>query len=182
MAIAKKKKKFWEVELPLINKTTQLYAFKKEDLNNRTIIYDLTRILKGKSTLMKFDVKANKENIKVTARELKLMRHIIKNALRKRTDYIEDSFRANAKDNELTIKPFLITRKRVARKVRKALRDKAKEEILNYIKNKKTEDIFKEILKKTFQRDLSLKLKKIYPLSFCDIRILRVEKPKQEIK
>lgn len=182
MAIAKKKKRFWNVEIPLINKTTQLYAFKKEDLNNRTIVYDLTRILKGKSTLIKFDVQADKENVKTIPKELKLMRHIIKNALRKRTDYVEDSFRVQSKDNELTIKPFLITRKKVSRKVRKALKEKAKQEITDCIKDKNSEDIFKDILKNTFQKNLSLKLKKVYPLSFCEIRILKIEKPKEEIK
>ena len=39
-----------------------------------------------------------------------------------------------------------------------------------------SETIFKDLLKNQLQKPLSLKLKKIYPLSVCEIRVLRVEK------
>ena len=45
-----------------------------------------------------------------------------------------------------------------------------------YVKNNNVEDIFQEILRNSLQKSLSLKLKKIYPLSLCEIRILKVEK------
>ena len=79
-------------------------------------------------------------------------------------------------DSQLRIKPFLVTRRKVSRAVRKALRNKAKEELIIYLKNKKTDDIFDEVLRNQLQKTLSLKLKKIYPLSTCEIRILKIEK------
>ena len=36
--------------------------------------------------------------------------------------------------------------------------------------------MFEEILRNKIQKELSLKLKKIYPLSLCEIRVLKVEK------
>ena len=63
MAAAKKKKRFFNVELPLINKTTQLQAMEIKELGNRFIKYDLTRMLKGKSTLITLKTKLEDENV-----------------------------------------------------------------------------------------------------------------------
>lgn len=100
--------------------------------------------------------------------------------VRKGTNYVEDSFSAECKDAFVRIKPFLITRKKVSRAVRKALREKAKEELINYVKGKSAEILFDELLKNSIQKFLSLKLKKIYPLSFCEIRIFKLERLKDE--
>ena len=51
MAIAKRKKRFFDVKIPIIGKTTQLQAYEIKELDGRLIQYDLTRILKGKSML-----------------------------------------------------------------------------------------------------------------------------------
>ena len=95
--------------------------------------------------------------------------------IRKGTNYVEDSFSAKCKDAQIKIKPFMITRKKVSRAVRKALREKAREELTNYIKNKGKEELFEDLFKNQLQKSLSLKLKKIYPLSLCEIRVFKVE-------
>jgi len=63
--------------------------------------------------------------------------------------------------------------------VRKELRKKAKEELTEYTKNKKSEDIFDEVIRNQIQKPLSVKLKKIYPLSLCEIRILESKEKTQ---
>lgn len=176
MAIAKRKKKFFDVEIPLIKKETQLLAFDIKELDGRFIKYDLTRILKGKGLLLQLQIKIEKESATTIPKKTELMPYFIRRVMRKGTNYVEDSFSANCKDVQLRIKPFLITRRKVSRAIRKALRNKAREELINYVKNKNAEAIFSEILKNQLQKPLSLKLKKIYPLSFCDIRVLKVEK------
>ncbi|MFA4952903.1 MAG: hypothetical protein WC584_01650 [Candidatus Pacearchaeota archaeon] len=184
MAIAKRKKKFFDVEIPLIRKETQLQAFEIEELNKKLITYDLTRILRGKSMLLQAVVEVKDEKATAFPREIKLMPYFLRRMVRKGTNYVEDSFSANCKNAQIRIKPFLVTRRKVSRAVRKALREKAKQELIEYVKNKKTENIFDEILKNQLQKYLSAKLKKIYPLSTCEIRILKVEKnfetPKEE--
>ena len=80
------------------------------------------------------------------------------------------------------IKPFLITRRKVPRKVRKSLRETTRQELIKYVKSKTTDEIFDDILKNRLQKPLSLKLKKIYPLSACEIRIIKVEKEITEEK
>jgi len=53
MAQAKIKKKFFDVNIPLINKETQLLAYKPADLNGKVIKYDLTRLMRGKSIILR---------------------------------------------------------------------------------------------------------------------------------
>ncbi len=176
MAKAKGKKKFFDVEIPLINKTTQLQAYALKELDGRIINYDLTRILKGKGTIIQLKTKVEAEEIKTIPIKVQIMPYFLKRMVRKGTNYVEDSFSTKCKDGQIRIKPFLVTRRKVSRAVRKALREKAHEELINYAKDKKIETIFEDLLKNSIQKPLSLKLKKIYPLSFCDIRILKVEK------
>lgn len=176
MAIAKRKKRFFDVEMPIINRETQLQAYEIKELEGRIIKYDLTRILKGKSMLLQLRVKVDKEKATSIPMGIKLLPYYLKRMMRKGTNYVEDSFSVDCEDAQIRIKPFMITRRRVSRAVRKALREKAKEELISYVKNKKFEAIFEDILKNSLQRSLSLTLKKIYPLSLCEIRVLKVEK------
>jgi ribosomal protein S3AE len=175
MAVAKKKKRFFDVEIPLIGKTTQLQAFGIEELKDRHIKYDLTRSLRGKSITLQAVVDVKKDEATASPKKLTLMPYFLKRMVRKGTNYVEDSFSTEAKDSQIKIKPFLITRRKVSRAVRKALREKAKKEIISYVKTKTTNEIFEDILENTLQKSLSLKLKKIYPLSTCEIRVIRVE-------
>jgi len=176
MAIAKRKKRFFDVDMPIINKQTQLQAYEIKDLEGKFIKYDLTRLLRGKSMLIKLKVKAEDDKITSIPKEIKLMPYFLRRMVRKGTNYVEDSFSVKCKDAQVRIKPFLITRKKVSRAVRKALREKAREELIKYVKDKKSNDLFDEILKNKIQKPLSLKLKKIYPLSLCEIRVFKVEK------
>ena len=175
MAIAKWKKRFFDVEIPLINKTTNLRAFELKELEGRFLKYDLTRILKGKSAVIQLKIKIEDEKAIASPRKIKLMPSYLKRMVRKGTNYIEDSFTVDSKDFQLKIKPFLITRRKVSRAVRKALREKAKEELTEYFKDKDIDTIFQDLLKNQIQKPLSLKLKKIYPLSLCEIRVLEAK-------
>jgi len=185
MAQAKRKKKFFEVDMPIIKKQTQLQAYEAKELEGRNIKYDLTRMLRGKSMLMQLKVKVEGDKITSIPVGIKLMPYFLRRMVRKGTNYVEDSFSTESKNAQIRIKPFLITRRKVSRAVRKALREKAREELIKYVKNKSTKEIFEEILKNHLQKTLSLKLKKIYPLSLCEIRVLKVEKelePKVKVK
>ena len=176
MAIAKKKKKFFDVDMPLIRKETQLLAMDISELDGKEIKYDLTRILKGKSILMNFKVSVKGEKATSTPKELKVMPYYLRRMVRKGTDYIEDSFKISCKDAEILMKPFIITRRKVSRAVKNTLRNEAKKELIKYCKPKTNEMIFEEILRNKLQKSLSVKLKKIYPLSLCEIRIFKVIK------
>lgn len=176
MAQAKRKKKFFDVEISLINKETQLQAYEIKELENRIINYDLTRILRGKSMMLQVIVNVKGEKVTTIPKKIELMPYFLRRMIRKGTNYVEDSFSLKCKNAQIRIKPFLITRRKVSRAVRKSLRNKAREILIEYVKDKDTETLFKEILKNQIQKPLSLKLKKIYPLSLCEIRVFKIEK------
>jgi len=176
MAQAKRKKRFFDVEIPVLKKTTNLLAYELKELEGRIIRYDLTRVLRGKSLILISKVKIENEKAIANPRKILLLSYFLKRMIRKGTNYIEDSFSTNYKDAQIRIKPFLITRRKVSRNVRKALREKAREELKEYVKDKTAEILFDEVIKNQLQKQLSLKLKKIYPLSLCEIRILQIEK------
>lgn len=175
MAIAKKKKRFFDVEIPMVGRETQLIAFDVEELEGKYIKYDLTRILKGKNIILDLKVKVKDNQATANPVELKLIPSYIKRMMRKGTDYVEDSFSVKCKNADLKIKPLLITRRKVSKAVRKSLRENAKKEMEEYIKTKTCEQIFEEILKNRVQKELSIKMKKIYPLSLFEIRSLKAE-------
>jgi len=176
MAQSKKKKRFYDVEMPIINRQTQLLAYEISELEGKFIKYDLTRILRGKSILMRFKVILEEDKAVAFPRGITLMPYFLRRMIRKGTDYVEDSFSMECKDAVLKIKPFLITRRKVSKRVKRGLREKTKEEIQKYLKEKTLEKIFEEILKNKMQKELSLILKKIYPLSLCEIKSMEIEK------
>ena len=176
MAQAKKKKKFFEVEIPLIGKVTQLLAYEMSELNGRIINYDLTRQLRGKSMVLQLIVSADDKKATATPTKAQVLPYFLRRMMRKGTNYIEDSFSTNTSDAKVTIKPFLITRRKVSRAVRKALREKARAELISYSQAHSSEEIFNDLLSNKIQKELSLTLKKIYPLSLCEIRVFKIEK------
>lgn len=175
MAQAKKRKQFFDIKLPIVGKETQLQGFELSDLNGRIINYDLTRLLKGKSAMLQMKITVEGDKASVSPRQIKLLPYFLKRMVRKGTNYVEDSFFTACKDGEVIIKPFLVTRRKVSRKVRKALREKAREELIKYALERTKDQIFDDVVKNQLQKPLSLTLKKIYPLSLCEIRILKVK-------
>lgn len=176
MAQAKRKKRFFDVEIPIIKNEMKLFAYEIGELEGRFASYDLTRMLKGKGTLL--TLKVSVQDGKATAKpvSIRIMPYFLKRIVRKGTNYVEDSFSAETKDSIIKIKPFLVTRRKVPREVRKALRIKAKEEIINYVKDKNIDKVIEDITLNKMQKEISLKLKKVYPLSACEIRVLKIEK------
>jgi len=172
------KLKFMKVEIPLLEQDVEILANTPKEVENKTIKIDLTRQLKGKSVEAIFKLSAQGDKIIANAVRLNIFGFYIRRMMCKNIDYIEDSFQADAKNALMTVKPFIITRKKIHRSLKKTIRDKARAEIQEYIKDKESDRIFEDILIGKFQRQLSLKLKKIYPLTFCDIRDIFIKSKK----
>ncbi|MEK6914863.1 MAG: hypothetical protein AABW83_04390 [Nanoarchaeota archaeon] len=171
-----RRKKFQEVEIPLLKTKIELIGDSISEIENKNIKLDLTRQLKGKSLELVIKVINIKNKASAIPIKLKLMPYFIRRMIRKKISYVEDSLLIPSQENMLLVKPFLITRKRVSRAVRKALRNRAKNWIGDYISQLNNEEIFEDILSNKLQKNLSLILKKTYPLSLCEIRILEVKR------
>ncbi|MFH1358480.1 MAG: hypothetical protein ABIH37_01175 [archaeon] len=172
-----RRRKFIEVEIPSTRAKIELVGTTPEDLKDKTIKLDLTRDLRGKSMEAVVKVFIEKEKAVAHPIKIRLMPYFIRRMIRKRISYVEDSFETPSQESMLRIKPFLITRKRVSRVVRKTLRNKAKNWLEDYISQKKDKELFDEILTNRLQKQLSIHLKKTYPLSLCEIRVLEIKRP-----
>jgi ribosomal protein S3AE len=170
------KKKFFEVEIPLLEGKYEAYAGAIEELKEKVIKLDITRQLKGKSVDIVFKVLVENGKAIAIPKSLTLLPFFIRHMMHTGIDYVEDSFKAETQESEVIIKPFLITRKKVSRAVKRTLRNSARNWLIDYLKTKNDNDIFQEILSNQVQKPLSLKLKKIYPLAICEIRVFAIKK------
>ncbi len=168
------KKKFIEVEIPILNESTQVLGT-NETLSGKTIKLDLSRKLRGKGMEAIFKIMVKENKLVAYPKSMILMRSYVQRMMRKRISYVEDSFDATCKDIKITIKPFLITRKKVSRAIRNNLRKTTKEFLLDYIKDKTYLELAEANLHGTMQKDMHPKLKKVYPLSLCEIRVLETK-------
>jgi ribosomal protein S3AE len=178
MAVAKKRKRFFGVEIPLIGKETQMQGYEISELDGKFLSYDMTRSLKGKNMVLVSKISVKNDKASAIPKKLRLMSYFLRRMMRKGTNYVEDSFSAECKDSRVRIKPFLITRRKVPRSIRRSLRNRAREELARYLKEKNSSDVFGEIVSGQLQKSLSLFLKKTYPLSLCEIMEFRVENKK----
>ena len=171
--MAVEKKKFHPVQIPLLNKEIELLG-RNGEFDGKHVKLDLTNTLKGKGLEIKFIVKESKNEITTSPKEAYLQGFYIRRMMRKGTDYVEDSFLVECKDHRIRIKPLLITRKRVSRRVLRGLREKARSEIINYVKDKSFDNLVLDVMNGKLQKELMPKLKKIYPLGMCEIRFIGI--------
>jgi hypothetical protein len=165
------KKKFIRIEIPILGENIMALGTPKT-LDKKTIKLDLSRKLRGRNLELTLSLRATEEKIEGYPKRLKLMKQYISRMMRKRINYVEESFEAQCKDISCTIKPFLITRKKVSRAIRNNLRKKTREFLTEYARDKNYLEVCESVLYAEVQKELLLKLKKIYPLSFCEIRVL----------
>jgi len=171
------KKSFYEVNTPITATKIHLYSSNPEALEGKIIKLDLTKSLRGKSLEIKLRIKLDKDKLTGEPESIELANSHIKRVMRKGTDYCEDSFEAECRDFIVRVKPLLVTRKRVSRAVLRALRETTKKYLQGYLKTRTASETFSEIMTNKLQKQLSAKLKKIYPLALCEIRVFKIVKP-----
>jgi len=159
------RKKYIEVDVPVLGTFMRILGT-AETLHNKTIKLDLTRRMRGKGLTIIFRIFNQEGKLIAIPNKLELVKSYIRRMMRKRIDYVEDSFSARCLDVKAIIKPFLITRKRVSRAVRKNLRNTTREFLMDYVKDREYNDICQELMAGILQKTLLPKLKKVYPLSF----------------
>ncbi|MEM4330745.1 MAG: hypothetical protein QW273_01920 [Candidatus Pacearchaeota archaeon] len=137
---------------------------------------DLTKKLKGKPSEAVLFIKKEGNELHAYPKRIEVLKSYIIRLIRKKTSYVEDSFEGVCKDSAVyRIKPFLVTRRKVPRSIRKALRDKTKEIILQKLKELTFLQSCEAILSESLQKELLHQLKKIYPLSACEIRVFETK-------
>jgi len=181
MAESKKivKRAFFEVKVPMTAAKISLYGHSAESLAGKTIKLDLTRSLRGKNLELKLKIKNESGVLVGEPVSLELVGSYIRKMFRTGIDYVEDSFTAECKDEKVLIKPFMLTRNKVSRAVRNDLRKTARQHLEGHLKTRAAKEVFNEIITNKLQRELSLKLKKVYPLALCEIRVFTILEEKK---
>lgn len=169
------KKKFLEIELPLINERTTAMGT-LENLNGKTIKMDLARRMRGKGLEITFQIINHQGNLIGIPKLMFLTKAYIRRIMRTSISYVEDSFQTETKEGvKVFVKPFLITRMKVSRAVRNHLRVEAKKLFLEAVKEKTYLELCSDLFVGSMQKAVQIKLKKIYPLAFCDLRIFETK-------
>ncbi len=170
------KKKFFDVEVPVLEDKVAVLSTSPEELVGKIIKYDLTRILKGKNLVASLTIKKEGDKLTSETKNVALTHSYIARLMRKNVSYIEDSFVCLTKDGKLRLKPFLLTRNKVHRRIKTALRNKCREMIEEHSKERTNEEMFSDVISANLQKHLASRLKRIYPLALCEIRVAQKEK------
>lgn len=173
------KKTFFEVRTPVTATKIQLYGSSAEELDGKVVKLDLTRSLKGKNFELRLKVVKHDGALDAEPISIELLGSYIRRMMRLGIDYVEDSFVAEMKDGKARIKPFMITRKKVSRAVRRELRNVGRKFIEAHLKMRDSKEVFSDILTNKIQKDLFVKLKAIYPLALCEIRTFELVSEKK---
>jgi ribosomal protein S3AE len=179
----KGKKKWFQVLSPKIFNNIPIGETFQYDLRDalgstvETNLMNLTRNIKNQNISVKFLI----NNVKNTQLYTEIISYTLNNSslkrmVRRRRGRIDDSLILKTKDNiDVRIKPILITRSRTKGSIKQALRKKVKELITNFLRKNDYETVFKNVVFYSLQKELKEKLDKIYPLSNCEIRVLKRE-------
>ncbi|MFH1637956.1 MAG: hypothetical protein ABIB71_06025 [Candidatus Woesearchaeota archaeon] len=179
-AKAQKKKWFNLIASPELGKVLigETPAFDVGLIKGRVVSVNmmaLTREPKKQSVTLKFrvtDVTGSDAQTELIKYELSSV--FVKRLVKKARDKIDDSFILETKDKlKVRIKPLLLTRVKTNNKKLTSLRMKARELILGIAQEKSYSELVIMILRGELQRSLRSGLKKIYPLSCSEIRVLQ---------
>lgn len=167
-------KQFVDVKAPLTSTKISVYVAGPDDAIGKVVKLDMTRNLRGKGMELVMKIKQIDGQLEAQPTALMLAGSYIRRIIRKGTDYVEDSFVVDCKDAKIIVKPFLLTRRKVSRSVRQSLRLATKEFITGYVTIRTSLELFSDVMSNKLQKDLSIKLKKVYPLAVCEIRTFKL--------
>ena len=168
------KKGFFDVKAPITATRIQLYGASAEELNGKVVKLDLTRSLKGKNFELRLRVKNTPEGLEGEPVSIELIGSYIRRMMRTGIDYVEDSFVAEMKDGKVRIKPFMIARNKVSRAVRRELRNNSRKFLEEYMKARTVKEGFSDVTTNKVQKELFVRMKKVYPLALCEIRVFEL--------
>ena len=124
---------------------------------------------------------SNNNAITTDALGYRLTPSAIRKTMRRGKEKIEDSFAATTQDNvKVLIKPVLVTKGRATGAVTVNLRRTMKVQIAKMLSSATFDTVLLDLVNQRFQRALSDSLRKIYPLSVCEIKFFSIVKETKE--
>jgi len=183
MAVVKKgKKKWFQIVGPKnFRKSTlgESYVYSVDSLVGRKLHVNLSDLGEGKrrNVDILFRIKEVKDNVAYAeVIGYKILESYIKRVSRVGSKILSSSDVYKTKDNVKTrIKFILITKGKPNKSILMNLRKQTKEYLVNLLQNKTYDEFLLDVINVRVQRGLKDKLKKTYPLGFCEFnKILMV--------
>ena len=111
--MARERLKTYWVEVPMLGQKFAVLSSNPEKIPGKLLKLDLTRILRGRGMEANVLIKKEEDNLVGEFISTSVAQSYIKRMMRKNISWVEDSFVVKCKDNQLRIKPFMITKKKV---------------------------------------------------------------------
>ena len=177
-----KKKKWVEILAPKIFNEASLgrtYVVNQEDAVGKHMtvnLMNLTRDPKKQSINVSFLIDGIKgEKLTTSLVKYAFQPTSIRRMVRRSKDRVDSSFIAATKDMiKVKIKPILVTRAPTSKPVQTSIRKKARQVVVNELAKITYDKFIEELIQRQFQRRIFDQVKKIFPLSVCDIRVAQV--------
>lgn len=155
-------------------------AEEPQELLGRRLHLNLMTLLndpKKQSITVHFAIKEIKGDIGIASLvHYQLNNSYLKRLVRKTSNKMEESFVLTTKDGHICrIKPVLFTRHKVNNSTLTSLRKKAAEHLQHIFSQTTLVELFQLIISNKLQMELKSALKKIYPISSCEIKSFYTE-------
>ncbi len=167
-------KEFQEIHLgETLAETPEEIIGRHLHLNLMTLLNDP----KKQSITVHFAIKEVKGDVGIASLvHYKLNNSYLKRLVRKTSNKMEESFVLMTKDGQrCRIKPVLFTRNKVNNSTLTTLRKKAQEHLTQVFLQYSLAELFHLIISNKLQMELKAALKKIYPVSSCEIKSFSTE-------
>ncbi|MBN1543906.1 hypothetical protein JW898_00410 [Candidatus Woesearchaeota archaeon] len=176
-----RKKRYFSILAPKIFQERELgnaMAYESASLKGRAIetnLMVLTGNVKKQDINITFKVEAVKGDTAFTfIDKYEVSPAAIKRKVRRGRDRLDESFQCVTRDNRIVrIKPLVITAVKTSRSVKSALRKETIQFMINCIRRVDYDTLILDILNEKLQRETANRLRKIFPIRFVDIRVLR---------
>ncbi|AJF62372.1 MAG: SSU ribosomal protein S3AE [archaeon GW2011_AR20] len=178
--LQKKKKKWFGIVTGLESNRSEIgETLANEDANlvGRTLEVNLANITqdpKSQNIKVKFrikEVKGNEAYAEVIS--YAMLSTYVKRVIKPAKEKIDDSFKYLTKDNvKVVVKTIILTKSKTIKSILTNIRHKSHEYLQNYFKKTDYTTLINDLASHNLQKDLKNILKKIYPLSVCEIRMM----------
>ncbi|MBW2971440.1 hypothetical protein KY359_00240 [Candidatus Woesearchaeota archaeon] len=176
-----RKKRYFSVLAPKVFQERELghsMAYEPSELKGRTIAYNLMMItgnVKKQDINVSFKVTEVKGDTAFTmVDKYEVSAAAIKRKVRRQRDRLDESFQCVTRDNKiLRLKPLAITAIKTSRSVQSALRKDMMLFITNYVRKTDYDTLVLDVINEKLQRETAFRLKKITPIRFVDIRVMK---------
>lgn len=176
-----RKKRYFSILAPKLFQERELgksLAYEPGALNGRlltTNLMVLTGNIKRQEINMTFRVTAVKGDTGYTeVQKYEISPAAIKRKVRRHKDKLDESFQCVTKDNKIIrIKPMILTAVKTSWSVKSALRKAVIQFIINAVRRTDFETLVLDIINEKLQREISKSTKKIVPVRFVNIRVLK---------